>query len=52
MCAAGGTCPEAAAPWIDVVMNGPRRGEVEWSPAVAEGAVVLVRSELKTSPAK
>jgi len=52
MCAKSEKCPAAAAPWIDVSMSGPRRGEVAWSPVVVEGPVDLVRIELKTSPVK
>ena len=52
MCAAGEKCPEAAAPWIDITMSGLRRGQAQWSPAVVEGPLELVRVELKTSPVK
>lgn len=52
-CAAGQSCPaseHAADPAVVVTMSGPRRGEVEWSPAPARGPVEQIRIELKSKP--
>ena len=54
ICAAGQTCPAsepAANPAVVVTMSGPRRGEIEWLPAPAQGPLEQVRIELKSKPA-
>jgi hypothetical protein len=41
----------AADPAVVVVMSGPHRGEVDWSPQrLAEGPIEQVRIELKSKP--
>jgi quercetin dioxygenase-like cupin family protein len=52
-CAAGQRCPESEHPGdpaVTVTMSGPHRGEMQWSPAPAEGPLEQVRIELKTKP--
>jgi hypothetical protein len=54
MCAAGEDCPlseHPGDPAVVVIMSGPRRGQVEWSPtSVTRGPAEEVRIELKTKP--
>jgi len=52
-CAAGQRCPDSEHPTdaaVTVTMSGPHRGEMQWSPAAAEGPLEQVRIELKTKP--
>jgi hypothetical protein len=55
MCPAGEACPTSEHPddpAVVVTMSGPKRGQLEWSPAtVAQGPLEQVRIELKTKPA-
>jgi hypothetical protein len=54
-CAAGQPCPESehpADPAVTITLSGSRRGEVEWSPAKANGPGEWVRIELKTKPVR
>jgi len=53
MCAAGQNCPASEHPRdpaIAVTMTGTQRGDVQWSPAPAQGPLEQVRIELKTKP--
>lgn len=53
ICAAGEACPvsqHAAEPAVVVILSGPRRGEIEWSPAPARGPLEQMRIELKSKP--
>jgi hypothetical protein len=52
VCAAGEVCPAGVKPFIDVPLNGIRRGETQWSPAASQGPLELVRISLKTDPVK
>lgn len=50
-CAPGEACPaseHSADPAVVVTMSGPRRGEIEWSPALARGPLEQVRIELES----
>jgi peptidoglycan/xylan/chitin deacetylase (PgdA/CDA1 family) len=52
-CAAGQACPaseHAADPAVVVTLAGPRRGEIEWSPAPGRGPLEQMRIELKSKP--
>jgi len=54
-CAAGQACPaagNASEPAVVVIMSGPHRGDIEWSPAPAQGPLEQIRIELKSKPAK
>ena len=57
MCAPGQECPRSPQqddPAIEVIMTGPLRGQVQWSPPGTtpfRGPLELVRIELKTKPA-
>lgn len=53
MCAAGESCPKSRNPddrAMVIVMSGPERGEVRWSPQAEKGPLDEVRIELKTDP--
>jgi quercetin dioxygenase-like cupin family protein len=54
VCASGQRCPDSEHPKdpaVVVVMSGPHRGEVDWSPErPAEGPMQQVRIELKSKP--
>jgi peptidoglycan/xylan/chitin deacetylase (PgdA/CDA1 family) len=53
ICASGEACPgseHAADPAVVVALSGLRRGEIEWSPAPAQGPLEQVRIELKSKP--
>ena len=52
-CAAGLPCPNSrhpADPAVVVIISGPHRGEVDWSPPPADGPLEQVRIELKSKP--
>ncbi|HEY4088197.1 MAG TPA: hypothetical protein VGM43_19820 [Bryobacteraceae bacterium] len=52
-CAPGGRCPDsdhANDPAIVVVLTGPQKGAVKWSPERMEGPMQQIRFELKTLP--
>jgi hypothetical protein len=52
-CAAGSHCPQSEHPTdpaVVVTMSGPRRGEMQWSPAAADGPLEQIRIELKSKP--
>jgi hypothetical protein len=53
-CLSGQPCPDSGHPndpAVVVHLSGIRRGEVEWSPPACEGALELIRIELKSGPA-
>jgi peptidoglycan/xylan/chitin deacetylase (PgdA/CDA1 family) len=53
ICAAGEACPaseHAGDPAVVVTISGPRRGEIEWSPAPVQGPLEQVQIELKSRP--
>ena len=53
VCAKGETCPpsqHADYPALVVVMNGPDKGAVRWSPKAETGPLEEIRIELKTDP--
>ncbi len=53
-CAAGAQCPDSSHPndpAIVVVLTGPQRGDVKWSPERMEGPMQQIRFELKALPA-
>ncbi len=53
-CAAGKGCPDSGHPNdpnVVVVLTGPHKGDVEWSPARMEGPMEQIRFELKDLPA-
>jgi peptidoglycan/xylan/chitin deacetylase (PgdA/CDA1 family) len=50
-CAADTPCPASehpSDPAVVVILSGPHRGEIQWSPSPAVGPLDLVRLELKT----
>jgi hypothetical protein len=52
-CAEEEACPvseHATDPAVVIAMSGPRRGEIEWSPAPARGPLEQMRIELKSKP--
>jgi hypothetical protein len=52
-CASGQHCPESEHPRdpaVVVIMSGPKRGDVQWSPTPADGPLEQVRIELKSKP--
>jgi hypothetical protein len=52
MCAPAQPCPPSAHPTdhaVVVILDGPRRGEIEWSPATERGPLEQIRLELKTN---
>lgn len=53
-CAEGERCPDSNhpnAPAIVVVLTGPQKGDVKWSPERMEGPMQQIRFELKALPA-
>jgi hypothetical protein len=53
LCAAGQKCPvseHADDPAVVIILSGPRRGEILWSPQTETGPMEQVRIELKSDP--
>lgn len=53
LCTAGQKCPNSEHPddpSVVVILSGPRRGEILWSPQPEEGPMEQVRIELKSDP--